>query len=156
MAYYDNLSKGYEKLYLEEQLKKLEIISKHFKPKEIMLDLGAGTCICAKYFKIKTVSVDNSSKMLDKGIGKRIKADAESLPFKENNFSSVIALTAFHHFNPGKAISEIKRVVRGNSPLAITLLKKSKNFRSIKNQILRSFHVKEYDCVNDIAFIGKV
>lgn len=155
MTYYDKISEGYEKLYSEEQLKKLDIISKYFKPKELMLDLGAGTCICARYFKIKTVSVDNSIKMLNKGIGKRVKAKAESLPFKDKSFNSVISLTAFHHFNPDKAIKEIKRTVNDNSPIAITLLKKSKNFNAIKKKLLKEFKVKEYDCVNDVAFIGK-
>lgn len=155
MTYYDKISESYEKLYSEEQIKKLSIISKYFKPKELMLDLGAGTCICAKYFKIKTVSVDNSIKMLKKGIGKRVKANAESLPFKNKEFNSVISLTAFHHFNPNKAIKEIKRTVNNKSPIAITLLKKSKNFKILKNKLLKAFDVKEYDCVNDTAFIGK-
>lgn len=155
MAYYDKISEGYEKLYSEEQIKKLRIISEHFKPKELMLDLGAGTCICAKYFKIKTVSVDNSSKMLKRGIGKRVKAEAESLPFKDKSFNSVISLTAFHHFNADKAIKEIKRTVNDNSPIAITLLKKSKNFKILEKKLLKEFNVKEYDCVNDAAFIGR-
>ena len=138
------------------ETKKLDIISKYFVPKEVMLDLGAGTCIGAKYFDVKVVSVDSSAKMLKRGIGKRVVAKAEKLPFKENTFSSMLSLTAIHHFNVDLAIKEIKRVVKKDSHLAITLLKKSKDFKAIKKKILHSFKVKEYDCVNDIAFIGKV
>ncbi len=153
--YYDQISEGYDGLYLEEQKKKLEIIAKYFKPKKVMLDLGAGTCICAMYFKIKTISVDPSAEMLSKGSGTKIKASAESLPFKDNTFSSMICLTAIHHFDVDKAIEQIRRVVKKNSPIAITLLKKSSKFDEIRKKILDSFKVKEYDCLNDVAFIGK-
>ena len=93
--------------------------------------------------------------MLKKGIGKRVKSKAESLPFKDKSFSSVISLTAFHHFDADKTIKEIKRVVNDNSPIAISLLKKTKNFKLLKKKLLKEFNVKKYDCVNDIAFIGK-
>ena len=99
MSYYDKISPGYDKLYEEEQKKKLDIISKHFIPKEVMLDLGAGTCIGAKYFNVNVVSVDPSAQMLKKGISKRIVAKAEKLPFKKNTFNSVLSLTAIHHFD---------------------------------------------------------
>lgn len=154
--YYDKISGGYDKLYLEEQLNKLDIISRYFKPKPVLLDLGAGTCIAGKYFNIEAVSVDPSKEMLSRGYGKRIHASAESLPFDKDTFNSLVCLTAFHHFDAGKAIKEIKRVCNDGSPVAITLLKKSSNFNVLRKKLLSSFDVKEYDCVNDIAFIGRI
>ncbi len=155
MQYYNKISEGYGKLYGDEQVKKLDIISKYFSPEPVMLDLGAGTCICAKYFNIETISVDTSANMLSNGIGKRIVSGAESLPFKANSFNSVISLTAFHHFKFSKAINELRRVVKPGSPIAITLLKKASNFQRAK-KLLSEFNVKEYDCMNDVAFIGKI
>lgn len=154
--YYDKISDGYDNLYLEEQLKKLDIISKHFKPKPVLLDLGAGTCIANNYFKIETVSVDSSKEMLSRGSGKRIHASAESLPFTRDTFNSLVCLTAFHHFDAGKAIKEIKRVCKSGSPVTITLLKKSSKFNLLRKKLLSSFDVKEYDCINDVAFIGRI
>lgn len=154
--YYDKISEGYDKLYLEEQLKKLDIISRYFKPKPVLLDLGAGTCIASNYFKAKAVSVDPSKEMLSRGSGKRIHASAESLPFAKDTFNSLVCLTAFHHFDAGRAIKEIKRACKSGSPVAITLLKKSSKFNALRKKLLFSFDVKEYNCVNDIAFIGKI
>lgn len=156
MNYYNKIAKGYDRLHKEEQIKKLGIIAKYFVPKETMIDVGAGTCIAARYFsKIKTVSVDPSSRMLAKGIGVRVVAKAESLPFEDHYFSSLISLTAIHHFDIDKSLAEMKHVLKKNSPIVITVLKKAKDFKNISKKILRSFKVKEYDCYNDVAFIGK-
>ena len=51
MQYYNKIAKSYNGLYKEEQLKKVDIILKHIKPKGKLLDIGSGTGISTKPFE---------------------------------------------------------------------------------------------------------
>ena len=51
MDYYSSIAKGYDELHKEEQLKKLQIIAKHIKPKGLLLDIGAGTGISTSFLR---------------------------------------------------------------------------------------------------------
>ncbi len=127
MTYYDEISEGYEELHKEEQLKKVELISKYLKvkPDDLLLDVGCGTGLTTKPWKCKTVGADPAIKLLEKaGKGIWVNAEAEHLPFKDNTFDWVISVTAIQNFNDiEKGLKEIKRVGKGK--YVLTFLKKS-------------------------------
>lgn len=132
MKYYDEISKGYNALYEEEQIEKLEKIYEHIKdyikPNSLLLDVGAGTGISTKFFEkyCKCVALDPSRGMLDKYNGTKIVGKAEDLPFKDKTFDIVISVTALHHCDIDKAIKEMLRVVKKKGIIAVSLLKQSK------------------------------
>ena len=82
-----------------------------------------------------------------------IKANAESLPFKDKSFDVVISITAIHNFNDiESSIKEIKRVAI--KKIAISVLKKSKKFSYIKSLIKKHFpNFKTLEEEKDIIFI---
>ncbi len=127
MNYYDDISKGYNELYGEEQKKKARLLKQHLKIKGLLLDIGAGTGIATEEFKDQATCIllDPSLKMLKKADGLRVCAKAESLPFKGRTFDTVISLTSLHHANVKKAITEIKRVAKENASIGVSMLKKS-------------------------------
>jgi malonyl-CoA O-methyltransferase len=148
VKYYDNIAKGYNELYKEEQLEKIKEIKKHIKPKGLLLDIGAGTGISTKPFEKQTkcIALDPSLEMLKQYNGLKVQAKAESLPFKDNTFDTIISLTALHHTNIKKSLKEIKRVAKNNAQIALTILKKSNI----------SLPFKKIEHKKDILYIDKV
>ncbi len=156
---YDLIARSYNKLYEEEQLNKLRIISTILKVdnRDKLLDIGNGTGISTNYFKCKSYGIDSSLKMLKQGKGKLVNALAENLPLKDKTFDIIISVTSFHNFlDFDKAIEEVKRVGKNNCKLVITLLKKSKNFKLIEELLLRNFKLKQIDEAKDTIFYGNV
>ncbi|MBT3324571.1 methyltransferase domain-containing protein [archaeon] len=145
---YEELSKGYDELYGAEQLKKIEIIKPYLKGK--ILDLGAGTGILAKHFPNVT-SLEPCKEMLDQAPEPKVLAKAEEIPFEDNSFDTIVSLTALHHCDIDKVISEIKRL--NPKHLALTLLKKSKNCKSFTKKLHENFKLKEIDEGKDLIFI---
>ena len=91
------------------------------------LDIGCGTGWAVQYAanlargRGEFYGIDNSSEMIKEAEAsysgnKNIhfyKANAESLPFKDNFFDLIISTNAFHHFaNPGKVLKEAHRVLK--------------------------------------------
>jgi len=148
MNYYDKISKGYNDLHKEEQLKKVKLIIKLLNIKnESVLDIGCGTAFYSNLFKNYT-GIDNSQGMLKQAKAKVILGNAESLPFKDNSFNTVISITAIHNVKDyKKAINEIKRV--SSKKIAISILKKAKNFKKISDE-LKDFKQTEQE--KDIIF----
>jgi demethylmenaquinone methyltransferase/2-methoxy-6-polyprenyl-1,4-benzoquinol methylase len=146
---YNKLAKGYNELYSEEQLKKVKLIIKLLKIKnESVLDVGCGTALYSNLFK-KYIGIDNSKEMLKKAKAKVIFGNAEKLPFKNKSFDTVISITAIHNFKDSKkAISEMKRVAK--KKIAISVLKKSRKFKSIEKQ-LEDF--KKFEQEKDVIFV---
>lgn len=153
MEYYNQIAKSYNELHEEEQKRKLEIIAKHLKLKEPILDIGAGTGISAKYFKNVILS-DTSIEMLKTAKGKRITAMAEKLPFKNKTFNTVISITALHHTDIKKAIKEIKRVSKKDCNYAFTILKRAKKYALIRQELKKSFKLREIDEEKDLILIS--
>jgi len=144
--FYDSIASGYDELHKEEQLKKCRIISKYFNPEnKKILDVGCGTGIATDFFKCQ-VGVDPSEKLLE--IAKRkfpkikfIKAKAEKLPFKDDEFDAVISVTAIQNFDDvEKGLGEIKRV---GKEFVLTFLKKSEKKEKIEQLIKRLFKIKK-------------
>jgi ubiquinone/menaquinone biosynthesis C-methylase UbiE len=157
MNYYDETAEGYNELHGEEQLKKLRIIVNEIKvAKETkLLDVGCGTGLSAKVFNCDITGIDPAEKLLEQCPFKTIKAKAESLPFKDNEFDVVIAVTSIHNFDDiEKGLKEIKRV--GKDRFALTVLKKANNSTKIIEKIKELFTVmKEIDEDKDKVFILK-
>ncbi len=149
MNYYDSISRGYEELHKEEQLKKLELIKKYLNVKrdEKLLDVGCGTGLTTSPWKCKRYGIDPSKKLLEKAKKKypSIKfrlASAENIPFKDNVFDVVISITAIQNFSDiKKGLEEIKRV--GKNRFVLTFLKKSKKKKKIEGLIKNHFKIKE-------------
>ena len=142
MNYYDKISKGYEELHKEEQLKKLKIIKKllKVKPSDKLLDVGCGTGMSTNW-KCKTYGIDPSIKLLKKAKGNFIRAKAEKIPFKDHFFDIVISITAIQNFNNIEAgLKEIKRV--GKDKFVLSVLKKSSKKSKIDKLIRKIFDVK--------------
>jgi len=153
MKYYDKIAEGYDELHGEEQRKKLKIIKKHLNPKGLILDIGAGTGISAEYFD-NIILLEPSEKMLKKAKGKKVVGTAEKIPFPDGKFDAIISVTALHHTNIKKAIKEIKRVSKKNCKYAFSILKKSKNYKLIKEELKKNFKLKEIDEEKDTILIS--
>lgn len=156
MSYYNKISSGYNELHEEEQLRKLKIIKENLKVSGKLLDIGAGTGISTKPFikDADCISLDPNEEMLKHSPAKQVIGKAESLPFKENTFDVIIAVTSFHHFNLEKAVKEIKRVSKENTKYAFTILKKAKNFENIRNYLKKNFNLREFEEEKDIILIS--
>jgi ubiquinone/menaquinone biosynthesis C-methylase UbiE len=97
-----------------------------------VLDLGCGTGDMLRRFAgagaRNLTGIDLSEGMLDvartlsSGIGniQYVKASAESLPFPDGQFDTVMSVIAFHHFpDGGRALSEAHRVLKPDGMLYI-------------------------------------
>lgn len=157
MNYYNKISKGYNELYKEEQLKKLSIIKNNIKinKNNLLLDVGCGTGVSSQ-FNCKVIGIDNSIKLLKININKnKILSNAENLPFKDNIFDIVISMTALHNFNNiESSLKEIKRV--GKNKFVFSVLKKSKKISQIKRLIEKYFKMNRIiEGDKDIIFFVK-
>lgn len=144
MGYYDDIAEGYNELHKEEQLNKLKIIAKHLKVDKNMklLDIGCGTGLSKKVFDCNITGIDPAEELLKQCSFKTIKAEAELIPFRDNEFDLVIAVTSIHNFNNiEKGLNEIKRV--GTNNFALTVLKKSPKAELITEEIKKIFTVKK-------------
>ena len=154
MDYYSSIAKGYDELHKEEQLKKLQIIAKHIKPKGLLLDIGAGTGISTSFFKVKAVALEPSEEMLKQYDGEKAIGKAESIPFPDKSFNTIISITALHHADIEKAIKEIRRVSKEGCIYAFTILKKAKNAVEIKKALKKAFNLKELDEEKDYILVS--
>ncbi len=144
MSYYDEIAEGYNELHGEEQLNKLKLIAKHLNVDKNtkLLDVGCGTGLSAKVFDCDITGIDPSEQLLKQCPFKTIKANAENLPFKDNEFDVVIAVTCIQNFKDiNQGLREIKRV--GKNKFALTVLKKSNKKDFILNQIKTIFQVQK-------------
>jgi ubiquinone/menaquinone biosynthesis C-methylase UbiE len=137
--YYDEIADGYEELYGNEQLIKLNYIWEKLKNLEIdleknskLLDVGCGTGISSDFFGkrgFEVIGVDPSKKLISKNDGKYsqlLQGVAEKLPFNDASFDIVISITAIQNFQDiKKGLLEIKRV--GKGLYLLTVLKRGEN-----------------------------
>lgn len=152
--YYSSIAKGYNQLHQKEQLAKLEIIKKHLKVQEPLLDIGAGTGISTSFFKVRAVALDPSEGMLKQYKGEKVLASAEKIPFEDGKFGTVISVTALHHVDIDAAIKEIKRVARKDATFAFTILRKAKDFETIRKRLHANFDLKEYESEKDLILVS--
>lgn len=141
---YSTISKSYNELYKEEQLKKLNLIKQFLKikPTDKLLDIGAGTGISTNFLKCKVFGIEPCRLLLIQGKN-IIESEAEHLPFKDKSFDIILCLTSIHHFNLESSIKEIKRVSKPNVKIIISILKKANKFDQIKKELLNNFKLKK-------------
>ncbi|HLD12506.1 MAG TPA: class I SAM-dependent methyltransferase [Candidatus Nanoarchaeia archaeon] len=127
--YYDFIAAGYDKLYEEEQIAKLKNITKYYTCKGLILDVGAGSGVSSRFFasQARVIALDTSEELLSLYEGEKVVARAESLPFRDHIFDAVVSVTALHHADFKQALREIKRVVKPNGQIVLSLLKLGKN-----------------------------
>ncbi|MFH1409137.1 MAG: class I SAM-dependent methyltransferase, partial [Nanoarchaeota archaeon] len=113
--------------------------------------VGCGTGLSHKGLK-DVIGIDPSLEMI-KQTPNGIQGKAESLPFPDHSFDTIISMTAIHNFDdPEQAIREMKRVGKRN--FIITILKKSSKLSNISELINKSFTIrKTIDENKDIIYI---
>ncbi|MBS7616047.1 class I SAM-dependent methyltransferase [Candidatus Bathyarchaeota archaeon] len=138
MQHYNLTARTYDVQYAEEQKAKFETALEKMEIYEnsTILDCGCGTGLLFEYVAEKAATVvglDVSRKLLDKAKNRAsqfsnvhlILADADHMPFKNEVFSHVFAVTVIQNMpNPEKTLVEIKRVASGSAFIVVTGLKK--------------------------------
>lgn len=138
--YYDRIARVYDALYgYEQSLKIREILKKiSINVNDVMLDVGCGTGILFKHIGVlgsMIVGVDISLGALERAkrlIEKErlenvhlIRADADFLPFRDEVFDKVFAITLIQNSpEPQLTLREMMRVAKGSSEIIVTGLKK--------------------------------
>ena len=145
--YYDFISKSYDELYGEEQIKKWKIISRYnFRGKKV-LDVGCGTGIITKEISkiTEVVGIDSSKEMVkiakNKGIN-CIVSSALNLPFKNKSFDVVVSTTVLQDIKREDwdvFISEVNRVTKRDA--IISLLKRNKKSEELKKMFSKYFKI---------------
>ena len=142
MNYYNQIAASYEELHREEQLAKLRIIKENLKLEgnEKILDIGCGQCWSTEFFD-NVVGIDPAFGLLDKRKSV-VNGMAEQLPFLDHSFDIILCVTAVHHFDIERAISEMKRIAKNDAVYVITVLKKVVEKERIAGAIKASFRLK--------------
>ncbi len=126
-----------------------------------ILDVSGGTGLLAEKILSKNVPnvkisiLDVSGEMLSiakkRLIGRNvkiIKGDAHSLPFKNNSFSQIVCVSAFHYYKyPHKIINEFKRVLNKNGYVILVDWCNDSFYFKIFNIFMRTFsksYIKAY------------
>lgn len=153
MDWYDGLANGYDELYKDEQINKLNIVKQFINPKtnENLLDIGCGTNFALNAFNCTKMGIDKSKELLERSQYKTIpsiQGVAEYLPFQNKSYDYAICLSAIHNFDDiEKSIKEMIRVIK--KKIAISVLKRSAKFQQIDKLL------KEYFIINTQIDEGK-
>ncbi len=138
MRRYDHSAPVYDRQYAEEQDAKIKAALKELKPKKnsLVLDVGCGTGLLFPYIAEDAdllVGLDFSSKILRQAMKRTrqysnvalLRADADFLPFPDETFSVVFAITLLQNMpNPMRSLCEIKRVAKSKASVIVSGLKK--------------------------------
>jgi len=128
MNRYDYFSGFYDKILQKVEQSTLKDLRKQFVPKieGKTLDIAVGTGHNIQFYPhgSQVVLLDKSQKMLDIAKSKAVNinnglkldfqhAPAESLPFKNNNFDTILSIDVFCSIkNPKKVLQELHRVLK--------------------------------------------
>jgi len=170
IRHYNRIATIYEKQYTEEQNAKINAILSHvhLNEKSFILDVGCGTgLLFPGVAKVQfAIGIDFSSKLLQKAkqYTKKISnahiicADSDYLPFQNNIFNLVFAITLLQNIpNPLATLEEIKRTSKSQAIIAVTALKKEfskENFtKLLKNAQLEISKMKTDDKLKDYIAI---
>nr|MCK4930361.1 class I SAM-dependent methyltransferase [Nanoarchaeota archaeon] len=146
MNYYNEISKGYDELHSEEQLRKAGIILSKLdlKKTDKLLDVGCGNGSYLNLFDCDVTGIDPSEELLEqyKGNHQVLLGRAEELDFLDNHFDIVISITSIHNFEDiEKGLKEIRRV--GKKKFVFGVLKRTNKFDLIEKLINELFVVNE-------------
>lgn len=116
--------------------------------KSKVLDLGCGTGIATRQLtesSLDIIGVDSDLMMIEKAREykfpkiKYLVAEAENLPFDNNEFDMVTAFGAFHWFRDKKSVMEIKRILKNNGVFVAINKVDNDKFRRIYRTTLKEF-----------------
>lgn len=154
--YYDGIASGYNELHGDEQRNKYRLLAAaiHLPHNAKVLDVGAGSGIGNEFFP-NMIGCDPSQGLLKQHPNKHsVVCSAELLPFGDESFDAVLCVSALHHTDYHKAISEMKRVSKGL--IAITVLKKSAKASELCAAIKSSLRViSQIDEPKDTLFVAR-
>jgi len=155
MRRYDHSASVYDIQYAEEQEAKIKVALKILRPKKgsLVLDVGCGTGLLFPYIAEDAdllVGLD-FSKILRKARKRAqqftnvaiLQADADFLPFPDNTFDVVFAVTLLQNMpNPLRGLYEIRRVAQSKAAVVATGLKKEFS-REEFTQLLKRAKLKD-------------
>jgi len=161
MRRYDLTAHIYDIRYAEEQAAKIEAALKSVSVEDnsVVLDVGCGTGLLFNHVADKAetiVGLDISRKILlqaKERSGKfanvhLIWADADNLPFNNEVFSHVFAITLIQNMpNPAKTLNEVKRFTKNNAVIVVTGLKKKFPLENFE-RLLRKFGLNVIEIKN--------
>ncbi len=138
MRRYDLTAEMYERRYAEEQAVKYKAALKHIviNKDSKVLDVGCGTGLLFSHIAAEAqivLAVDISSRLLQQGKERSrgfcrvhlVKADADHLPFINNQFNVILAFTVLQNMpKPLETLNEIKRNAQQGASIGVTGLKK--------------------------------
>lgn len=170
IRHYDRIAEIYERQYTEEQKTKINAILPNVRLDErsFILDVGCGTSILfSSLVKAQfVIGVDTSLKLLQKAKQHTKKfqnahiarADSDFLPFQNNVFNMVFAITLLQNIpNPLTTLEEVKRTSKSKAIIAVTALKKKflkeKFTEFLKNAQLEILTIKTDDKLKDYITI---
>jgi len=139
MRHYDRTAKFYDTQYYEEQEAKIRaaIANLTLNEDNIVLDAGCGTGLLFAHIVDKSsfvVGVDISRGVLREAVKKAktyrnialVLADADNLPFSNQTFQVVFAITLLQNTPSLRAtLNEMKRVSKSNADFVVTWLRKA-------------------------------
>ena len=162
MRHYDASARVYDLQYGQEQRMKMEFALKvlHLKPESSILDVGCGTGLLFEYLsdKVKiSVGVDISKNILMEAKRKLkgedvflIRADADYLPFPNEIFDVVFAITLLQNMpSPSMTLREMRRVAKLRASILVTGLKKSFGFEEFR-KLLKGFSLEKVWNLEDL------
>jgi len=138
MRCYNQSALAYDAQYDNEQEAKVRVLmqSLSLNPSSVVLDAGCGTGLLFRHLagSVKfIVGTDISKGLLQKASMKAqsyrnialIQADADNVPFPDEAFDAVFAVTLLQNMpNPKTTLDEFKRVSKRSAPIAATGLRK--------------------------------
>lgn len=166
---YDKTAGIYDNRYKEIQEEKYRIMLEDLQLKEPILDLGSGTGLLQEFLKTqaeqssagpsgtssaraKLIGIDISHGMLKHSKELSVQGDAESLPFRDNSFATVLSFTTAQNLESiENMLREIARVLKSEGLAVITILAKFRNKLSAVEKYFRIIEIKT--CGEDIGLV---
>jgi|GEM_PF-2596631 len=161
-AFYNATAPGYTELHGTEQRAKYSLIKDHLTiPTPCTIaDIGGGSGIVTDLFhekSITTIVIDPSTELLRQSHAtQNLLGDLEHIPLATASVNIILCVSAFHHAkNLADATKEFIRIGKGPaSTWAITLLKKSVRYDSMRRALLKHFRiVHEIDNQQDTILV---
>ena len=146
---YDLTAEMYDARYAEEQEAKYHAALADVSPGGFVLDVGCGTGLFLRHLpsnRMSSVGIDVSKRLLLHAMERTrtlsnislIQADADHLPFKDEQFNTVFAFTVLQNMpKPLETLREIQRTATEGGTVTVTSLKKTfsaENFRQLLNE----------------------